>query len=428
MGLLLEMNFGRVEGSQYMALWPAINKQHHLRQCLINGEFRLNPIYKQAEVHHQVSKPTTIKMNSFILIITLLVSTEIQFNLCNGHPSSPQEAENKQEEVQAAKLAYETLKTNIEKRLSQASDEYNETLRKLNDELEGSEALADVVSAKPRIKSIEDEKIAEDEYNQALLAANEKLSKAKEEYIAVCKTAYEKFEKARDQFEENRQKIESEHHEELAKGRQDKDTALKLAEERLNKARKEYSNAMRSKGSMSYNKKERIKNKLDDEERIYEKAVELANDEWEKVLDATGINKQYEADLGKAAKELQQILKKAEVNLKKAKAEYGKALKDPIRKIRKAKRQVPTERWNDEGKQIWKGAYSKFDKKVSKAWNEWFKIKDPADEELENAYAKYVAVENEANKDIQKVQENSKPNERQLEEKEEDDEEDDDDK
>ncbi|KAK7575820.1 hypothetical protein V9T40_012106 [Parthenolecanium corni] len=351
------------------------------------------------------------------------LESKIQFNLCNGHPSSPQEAENKKEEVQAAKLAYETLKTNIEKRLSQASDEFNETLRKLDEELEGPEALADVVSAKPRIKSVEDEKIAEDEYNQALLAANEKLSKAKEEYIAVCKTAYEKFEKARDQFEENRQKIESEHHEELAKGRQDKDTALKSAEERLNKARKEYNNAMRSRGSMSYNKREIIRNKLDDEERIYEKAVELANDEWEKVLDATGINKQYEADLGKAAKELQQVLKKAEVNLEEAKEEYGKALKEPIRKIRKAIRQVPTEKWNDEGKQIWNEAFAKYDKKVSKAWNEWFKIKDPAREELENAYAKYDAVKNEANKDIENVQEYSKPNERQLEEKEEDDEE-----
>lgn len=302
-----------------------------------------------------------------------------------------------------AKLAYETLKTDIEKRINEANIEYQGTMQKINEQFSKAKSLANAVSVKCWIKLVEAEKIAEDEYKKVELAANEKLSKARDEYIAAYKTAYEKFEKAREQSEENRRKMESKHQEELEKGRQNKENAVKLAKEKAIKAQEEYKNAIKSR--LTSTEKEKIKNKLLEDRRIYDEAVELANDEWQKVLDATGINEQFEADLEKAVNELEQAQQKAGLIFQNEITEPKKAVKEATIKKQKAIRRAKAERCNDETVKIMHQANIKYNNIKQNALRKFKKIKAQADEELRNAYAEYTEAMKEANNEIQKANE-----------------------
>lgn len=318
--------------------------------------------------------------------------------------------------IKNAKSALEKVKTDVETLKENADTERDEAFKRSNEQFKRAESMAAAVGRRASKKLREAKRRYRDEYKQAKSAAKNKFKDATEKYKDALEAADEEFEKARAQIVENQRNVEGENQDTLKKASEVKETALRLAREKMAQANETLKKARRNRGKLSPEERERITNEYQQEKDKYEEAVELAETEWEKVLDTLGIGSQYKAAEEEALKNLEMAQKKAEIMLQGLSEERDKALAEAKRRKQEVKKLAIAERTKaeDECDAILDKAERQQNAASKKIWTNWKKIQTQANDKLKEANTAFFKANNAAMNEYKKAMQTVQEMERNL--------------
>lgn len=243
-----------------------------------------------------------------------------------------------------AQFSYNKFIDKLQIMLEKADNKENEEINIVDHEYMKATIIAAAISRNALQKWTNEQKNAENIYQETLSKINQKIAEAHQVRDATCHSADAQFVKTHAEAEENKRKAIIENKEVLMKGQTEYTNAVKSAQKIKTQAEIEYRNAA-SNDILPLEQWAKIAAKYEAETETYKRALQEADEKWQNVLNQVGIGSQYKETLNKAVIELVNAHRKAVSDARTAVEQYN----EELRKIQNLKTDI--ERSANTGKQ-----------------------------------------------------------------------------